>query len=119
MQEFVADRFHQPDNNMLKIMIWTVVEPASIIIAGSLPELRNLVWKQGPPAGPHAQELYHINHDYKRERVVLGDDFDYVLQQYMEAGKKSLEHSEQQAATRRASIQSSSSSRAGEATWWV
>lgn len=77
--------------NSVNVMIWSVVEPAVIIIAGSLTELRNLIWKQPKPLVATTTYLQgDIHHCYKRERTLFGDDFDYVLQQYMEAGRKSF-----------------------------
>lgn len=95
--------------NSVNIMIWGVVEPAVIIIAGSLPDLRNLIWKQPQPVVICREG--DIHRYYKRERTVFGDDFDYVLQQYVEAGRKSF-HSH---SPRRASTES----RLVVPTWWV
>lgn len=101
-------------------MILGVVEPTLIIIAGSFAELRDLLWKQPtPPVRYYDEGLKNC----KRNAILHQEDFDYVLQQYMEAGRKTFAF---QSPSRRASMEadslsrlSTTTSRAAEPTWWV
>lgn len=91
-------------------MIWGLIEPATIIIAGSLPELRDLIWR------PLQTTRYRVSDEdissYKRNSLQGAANFDYVMQQYVEPGK-------QTPSPYRPSRSPARSLRAAEPTWWI
>lgn len=65
------------------LIILGVIEPALLIIAASLPELRDFVWKHPKPVRYNNDEFNFQNNrlDYS--------EYEYARRQYMEAGGKS------------------------------
>lgn len=97
-------------------MIWGILEPTLIIIAASLPELRGLIWRQPEPepitVGPITSAYQDQDRNRsKRNAIKLEEDFQYVLQQYMEAGSKTIDG--------QSMYRTSTDSRRSEPTWWV
>lgn len=66
------------------LIIWGAVEPATIIIAASLPELRGYVWRHPKPIRYRCEDSVH------RRRGLTEEDYDYARRQYANAGRKTL-----------------------------
>lgn len=62
-----------------------MIEPAVMIIAGSLPELRSFVWRDATPSGP-----YLIPFTRRRNGIQFDADFEFARQQYLEAAGKTV-----------------------------
>lgn len=62
-----------------------MIEPAVIIIAGSLPELRSFVWRDTAPSAPYLMPFTR-----RRNGIQFDADFEFARQQYLEAGGKTI-----------------------------
>ncbi|KAL1873554.1 hypothetical protein Daus18300_003919 [Diaporthe australafricana] len=71
--------------DIVTLVVWGMLEPAVIIIAGSLPELRSFVWRDAAPSGP-----YLIPFTRRRNGIQFDADFEFARQQYLEAGGKTV-----------------------------
>lgn len=70
------------------LIVWGVLEPALIIIAASLPELRGLLWNKPQPVRYDPQDFMP-----RRRAGALSDvDYEYARRQYVDAGSKSASY---------------------------
>lgn len=66
------------------LIVSTSLEPSLLVIAASLPELRDYVWK-------HPKPVRYCCDDFLSPRHGLSDaDYEYARQQYAAAGSKAL-----------------------------
>lgn len=65
-------------------MIWGDIEPSLIIIAASLPYLRDYIWKHPKPI------RYRVEEFNFRPDGFTEDDYEYARRQYASAGQKTF-----------------------------
>lgn len=68
----------------VSLIIWGDIEPALIIIAGSLPFLRDYVWKHPKPV------RYRVEEFNFRPDGFTDEDYEYARRQYVAAGHKTF-----------------------------
>ncbi|POS69160.1 hypothetical protein DHEL01_v212447 [Diaporthe helianthi] len=71
---------------IVTLIVWAIIEPTVIIIAGSLPELRSFVWRDSSTASTPRL----IPFTRRRNGIRFDSDFEFVRQQYLDAGGKTI-----------------------------
>ncbi|KAH8788975.1 hypothetical protein F5883DRAFT_635841 [Diaporthe sp. PMI_573] len=71
--------------DIVTLVVWAMIEPAVILIAGSLPELRSFVWRDSRASTPRL-----IPFTRRRNGIRFDSDFEFARQQYLDAGGKTI-----------------------------